>query len=75
MKTRGERHPSVAPARIFQTGSADFRVCCIAGFQTRRRHAMATPCRFGNRRYSRFGNLRYAAGRVASGIWARRESQ
>src|SRR5882724_338773 len=44
--------------------SADFQVCCIAGFQTRLALGSSTrektePCRFGNRRYSRFGNLRY----------------
>src|SRR5581483_10655181 len=46
-------------------GSADFQVCCIAGFQTRwldepsGAPEASTRCRFGNRRYGRFGNLRY----------------
>ena len=45
--------------------SADFQICCIAGFQTRwrlesfTRPDSSTPCRFGNRRYSRLGSLRY----------------
>src|SRR5262249_21399907 len=39
--------------------SADFQVCCIAGFQTCERHEYTEACRLGNRRYSRFGNLRY----------------
>ena len=49
--------------RIFHelSCSADYQVCCIAGFQTRERRSVSTPCRFGNRRYSRFGNLRYAS--------------
>ena len=54
--------------------SADFQVCCVAGFQTRwpsghrtrsrqpTRHSLRRPCRFGNRRNSRFGNLRYGRG-------------
>jgi len=60
------KHPklivAIVPARIFhrQPCTADFQVCCIAGFQTRERRAFSTPCRFGNRPYSRFGNLRYA---------------
>src|SRR5439155_13205596 len=46
--------------------SAGFRTCCIAGFQTRRRpncrcaQSIFKLCRLGSRRYSRFGNLRYA---------------
>jgi len=44
---------------IRNRSSADFQVCCIAGFQTRQPHAVDTPRRFGNRRYSRFGTLRY----------------
>src|SRR5258705_796308 len=45
-------------------GSADFQVCCIAGFQTRhllyvqRSRKLQTPGRFGNRRYGSVGKLR-----------------
>jgi hypothetical protein len=52
-------------SKICLEGSADFQVCCIAGFQTRVPNEpsdvlkLRTRCRFGNRRYSRFGNLRY----------------
>jgi len=48
--------------------SADFPVCCIAGFQTRSSgedsstYELRMVRRFGNRRYSRFGNLRYYEG-------------
>ncbi len=48
-------------ARIFYRPSctADFQVCCITGFLTCKPCATSTPCRFGNRRYSKLGNLRY----------------
>jgi len=46
--------------------SADFQVCCIVGFQTRQPLPVARPRRFGNRRYSRFGNLRYDQGVASS---------
>ena len=53
-------------AKLFEfSRSADFQVCCIADFPIRRRRERATssdlrtPRRFGNRRHSRFGNLRY----------------
>jgi len=42
--------------------SADFQVCCIAGFQTCEPSEYATipaPSRLRSRRHSRFGNLRY----------------
>ena len=38
----------------------NFQVGCIAGCQTRERCVFSTHCRFGNRRYSRLGHLRYA---------------
>ena len=44
---------------MFKHRSADFQVCCSAGFQTRRATELFAPCRLGSRRYSRFGNLRY----------------
>jgi len=55
------------PARILHrpSCSADFQVCCIAGFQTCERPGGSMPCRFGNRRPPnvglaiRLGNLRY----------------
>jgi hypothetical protein len=65
--------------------SADFPVCCIAGFQTRkwREHSSIVEqgirSRFGNRRYSpdgigagRFGNLRYTGDEAvhADGFWS-----
>jgi hypothetical protein len=56
----------VAAVNTRQSRTADFQVCCIAGFQTRRPSVSPmcprtiTPSRFGNRRYSRLGNLRYA---------------
>src|SRR5688500_17140316 len=37
--------------------SADLRVCCIAGFQPA--VVLRNGCRFGDRRYSRLGGLRY----------------
>ncbi len=45
---------------------ADFQGCCIAGFQTREHCASTTPCRSGNRRSGRFGNLRHISGRAVS---------
>ena len=50
-------------ARIFhwQPWSPDIQVCWIAGFQTRVRRVVPTPCQFGNRRYRRFGNLRHVS--------------
>jgi hypothetical protein len=62
-----------ALARRFQrrataaSRSADFQVCCVAGFQTRGAcevwawGELPTARRLGSRRYSRFGNLRYRA--------------
>ena len=51
--------------------SADFQICCIAGFPTCgctgiQRPSAFAPCRLGSRRYSRLGSLRYvsAAGAV-----------
>src|ERR1022692_413387 len=51
--------------------SADFQICCIAGFPTCgctgiQRPSASAPCRLGSRRYSRLGSLRYvsAAGAV-----------
>jgi hypothetical protein len=69
----GPRQPAV-----LVPGSADFPVCCIAGFQTRKWRAHSSVVnqgirsRFGNRRYSRFGNPRYrrdGAGH-ADGFWS-----
>ena len=37
-----------------------FQVCCIAASKPAGGSDLTTRCRFRNRRYSRFGNLRYA---------------
>jgi hypothetical protein len=63
-------------AREPRSCSADFQVCCIAGFQTRRPYEpsntrdYAAPGRFGNRRYSRFGNLRYVGFWTLDILWS-----
>jgi hypothetical protein len=46
-------------ARACCKSSADFQVCRIAGFLTCEILRQTERGRFGNRRYSRFGNLRY----------------
>src|SRR5580700_9310615 len=59
-----------------QGRSADFQICRIAGFETCAASAgtkpplVSEPCRFGNRRYSGFGNLRYGSvhGKAPSSI-------
>jgi hypothetical protein len=56
---RGDNSPNPVLRFEPRNRSADFQVCCIAGFQTRRPHAITTRRRLGHRRYSRFGNLRY----------------
>ena len=56
--------------------SAGFQTGCIAGFQTRVVRD-PTHCRFGNRRYSRLGSLRYRAlvhSQILSPLTARLQS-
>jgi len=46
--------------RIQRPRAADFQVGWVAGFLTRKPLAISTPCRFGNRRHGRLGNLRHS---------------
>src|SRR5688572_21803335 len=50
--------------------SADFQVCCIAGFQTGCAFAVRLPCRLGSQRYSRLENLRYRFAQAAETLMA-----
>ena len=48
-------------------GSADFQVCCIGGFPNPHATHFSAPRRFGNRRHSRFGNLRHGFAQPGAG--------
>jgi hypothetical protein len=57
--------------KLRRLGSADFQVCCIAGFQTGESSEGESSSDLGSRRHSRFGNLRYKAGESVGGICQR----
>jgi hypothetical protein len=62
-----EKCPAAPTAR---NRSAGFQTCCIADFQIGWAFDCRAPGRFGNRRYSRLGSLRYRPAVPAREIWS-----